>query len=75
MPVTAPKNISERSRLRMLARQLNCDGKNFTISNPVRHKTYYYLLTVLLAETENMVNARDKFPIKVGHARWAEDGG
>jgi hypothetical protein len=34
MPVIAPKKISERSRLRMLARQLNCDGKNFTISNP-----------------------------------------
>jgi hypothetical protein len=75
MPVIAPKKISERSRLRMLARQLNCDGKNFTISNPVRHKTYYYLLTLLLAETENMVNARDKSPIKVWHARWAEDSG
>jgi hypothetical protein len=31
MPVTAPKKISERSRMRMLSRQLNRDGKNFTI--------------------------------------------
>jgi hypothetical protein len=37
MPVTAPKKISERSSLRMLSRQLNCDGK---IRTPVRHKTY-----------------------------------
>jgi hypothetical protein len=59
----------------MLARQLNCDGKNFTISNPRSPQNIYYLLTLLLAETENMVNARDRFPIKIGHARWAEDGG
>jgi hypothetical protein len=44
MPVTAPKKISERSSLRMLARQLHCDGKNFTIRNPEPFVTKRILL-------------------------------
>jgi hypothetical protein len=68
MPVTAPKKISERSRMRMLSRQLNCDRKNFTIRTPRRSpQNVYYLLTLSLAEAENMVNARKKFP-KAVHA-------
>jgi hypothetical protein len=53
----------------MLSRQLNCEGKLHD-SNPVPFatKNIHYSLTLSLAETENMVNARDKFPIKVGHA-------
>lgn len=58
MLVTAPKKISERSRLRIVAPQLNCDGKNLTIETPSRSpQNIYYLLTLSLAETENMVNA------------------
>jgi hypothetical protein len=70
MPVTAPKKISECSRLRMLSRQLNCEGKLHD-SNPVPFatKNIHYSLTLSLAETENMVNARNKFAIKADRTR------
>jgi hypothetical protein len=36
---------------------------------PFVTKNVYYSLTLSLAETENMVNARNKFTIKADHAR------
>ena len=59
MPVKHTKKISECSRRRMLAHPELQRGK-ISRSNPVLSpQNVYYLLTLSLAETENMVNARD----------------